>query len=112
MINKLFINHYLDQSNDPERERERERKERKKGRSEWERKRGRKERGGRKEGERERKEGRRERNEDWKDIINMYMRSSNGMSPFVLNRIARLPVSFEVSVTSVIQTSSSWGAVQ
>ena len=86
-----------------EREREKGRKERERG--------GRKE-GERGEGKRERGRKERERNEDWKDIINMYMRSSNGMSPFVLNRIARLPVSFEVSVTSVIQTSSSWGAVQ
>ena len=95
MINKVFINHYLDQSNDPERERGR--KERKEGEREWERKRGRKER---------------ERNEGWRDRINMYMRSSNGMSPFVLKRIARLPVSFEASVTSDIQTSSFWGTVQ
>ena len=97
MINKVFINHYLDQSNDPERERKEGRKERKEGEREWERKRGRKER---------------ERNEGWRDRINMYMRSSNGMSPFVLKRIARLPVSFEASVTSDIQTSSFWGTVQ
>ena len=77
--------------------RERGRKERKEGEREWERKRGRKER---------------ERNEGWRDRINMYMRSSNGMSPFVLKRIARLPVSFEASVTSDIQTSSFWGTVQ
>ena len=77
------------------------------------RERGRKERKeGERVGEKERKEGEKERNEGWRDRINMYMRSSNGMSPFVLNWIARLPVSFEVSVTSVIHTSSSWGVVQ
>ena len=99
MINKLFINHYLDQSNDPEREEGRkERRERRESGRE------------REEGERGRKE--KERNEGWRDRINMYMRSSNGMSPFVVKRIARLPVSFEASVTSDIQTSSFWGTVQ
>ena len=68
------------------------------------------EEGERKEGGRER--GRKEKDEGWRNRINMYMRSSNGMSPFVLNWIARLPVSIEVSVTSAIQTSSSSGAVQ
>ena len=44
LINKLFIDHYLDQSNDPEREREEGRRERKERESGREREEGRRER--------------------------------------------------------------------